>query len=115
MVRASLPRLLQQPEVFNRRARFLRRFLKDRLPAAPDSGFNVFRAVVEVKDFAAAPPGFALDDFVNFWVGLHRAVFVGQNVAGEVFEEWKTLSNVADGQRVRVGENPGRETFGAKL
>ncbi len=89
-------------ELFEGRPRFLRRLVQDRLPAARRASRHVFRPVIQVKNLRTMSSGEFLQCLVNFGVGLHRADFVGENVAVEVAEERKTPPDMFDGEVVGV-------------
>ena len=90
--------------------RFLRRLMQNRPPAARRSACDVFRPVIQINNFVAAFAGHLFHRLVDFRVRLHRADFVGKNVAVEIFEERKIPADMFDGQVVGVGKNIGLET-----
>ncbi len=103
--RADLSRiagLLQQLEIFQRRARFLRCFMQDGPPAAHRTRRRIFRPVVQVDDFRAAPPGQLFQRFVNSGFGFHGADFARINVAAKGFEERKISLDMFDRQIIRI-------------
>src|SRR5258705_3546957 len=97
-----------QPELFNHGDALHGLAMMDDLPAARAASLDVLDSVVEIKDLSAAPAGEALDDLVEFRVGLHRAVFVGKHESVKIGEEWEVPADVADGQVIRVRENVDR-------
>ena len=84
--------------------------MKNSSPAARRAGGDIFRAVVNIKNFRAASSRQAFQSLVNGRVRLQSLDFVGKNVAVEILEEGKIPADVLDGQVVRVGKNVGLES-----
>jgi hypothetical protein len=97
----------KQAETCEGLSRFVWGFLEDDLPATGGASGDVFGAIVEVEDIGAAVAAGFLDDFVEGGVGFHDAVFVGENIAVEIGEEWKIAANMADCEVVGVREDVG--------
>ena len=84
--------------------------MQNRPPAARAAGLDVFQPVINVNQILAAPAGQIFQCLVNFRVRLHRADFVGKNVAVKFVEKREIAADMLDGKVVGVRENVSFET-----
>src|SRR5579863_5651693 len=94
--------MVQNSKFLDRFTGFYWRFLQNHLPAARGPGRNVFRAIIQVENLGSTASRASLDHLVKFGFGLHRAVFVRQNVTIEIAKKRKIAANETYGQLVGV-------------
>lgn len=81
--------------------------VKDGLPTAVESGFDVVGAVVEVEEIRATETGETFECLVDWGCRFHVSDFMGQHVAIEMGEEGEATSDVVTGDSAGIGEKVG--------
>ena len=105
----------EQTEFLDGCAGLFRRFVKQDLPATVFAGNDILLPIVKVKDFRPAFSGLTLHHLVKFRIGLHGAVFVGEDVAVEMVEKREIPADMTDRQVVRIGEDKSPEAVAAQI